>query len=74
MKKVFTVTNSVPTTTIVYKLATGHYLIVSSAAPHEIVPTDCGNTHPSTAREHANHLRALADLIIAADKRLRGQA
>jgi len=53
----------------IFKLATGHFLLIPSDAPHEILPIDM-NMYGETAVSHVKVLRDLADAIESADRRL----
>jgi len=55
-----------------FKLASGHYLIVHADAPFEVVPTSI-DMYGDTPRAQAKHLRKLADEIEAADQRISGK-
>jgi hypothetical protein len=52
-----------------FKLASSHYLIVHGDAPCEVLPTSIDMYGETPARQ-AKHLRALADEIEAADRRI----
>ena len=56
-----------------FKLATGHYLIVHADAPMRVVPVSIEAFSEMPANQ-AKHLRAVADEIEAADRHIAEQS